>query len=774
MLSENLEAAFDYSQQLAIRCGNSVRTIEHLAVGLLAMDAEVRDFFESKKISSDHLSDILINFIKTELPASGSREPIDAEALGRVINRANFLINLAGRDIVHGLDIIDCMFPERDSFFGQILVSSLDLSREDVRRYHARIRKTEAESGNNDNASVAVPGAQIDSEAAKVPEELEMYLRYLNADAIAGRLGKLIGRQAEISRIFEILCRKKKSSVIIVGESGVGKTALAEGVALEIVMGRCPDNLKNSQIYAFDVSAAFAGTQFRGMFEERIKAVTNFMSRTSGGILIIDDDIDRLFKSSEDTPNSGAGIIKNDMARGNFKVIANAGYKVFNTVISKDAGFVRQFTKVDLPEPSIEDAVNIVKSCIADYEKHHAAEYPDDVIESAVKLCRKHIHDRRLPDIAFDVIDEMGAISKMRRNGGGGVIEKLTDEDARKVVSKLSGAMIDDGKESEADKYRTLQDKLKSKVFGQDQAIEAITSAVIMNKSGLDNDVRPIGSFLFAGPTGVGKTEIALQLARNLGMNLIRLDMSEFSLEHESTKLLGSAPGFVGHDEEGILTSQMRNHPSSVLLLDEIEKAHPRVYNIFLQIMDNGMVTDSHGVKVNFRDAIIIMTSNCGAADIAKGSIGFTADDTSIDQMAMINKHFTPEFRNRLDAIVWFNNLSRDHIEKVFWKMWGELDEKIAEKNVRASITDAAKEQIIKIGYDKNMGARPMRRALRDKVHKVLSREILFGQLLLGGEVSIDFADGEFKFSYVSLPASVEDPKLELNREKIRNKTVGE
>lgn len=749
--SEVLQKCVNRAMELAsTKFFSSIVSIDHLLYALLELDNEVISFFQGEGYDIAAVLDVIYDHIVTEYPRNqNTRNPKASPSFKRVLERAVFVAQYSNRTEIYGLDVLDAMFPERDSFVSLLLTQSLDIARAKVRKYCSKLH------GNKD-VSDAAAGESQQNEAsqqpaetpAAIPEGLENCLYNLNDLVMKGKIEQLIGRESDLQRIYEVLGRKKKNNVLITGETGVGKTALAEGVAWNIVHQKVPAFLKDFTVYSLDTVGVISGTQFRGDYEKRLKAVVAFIKGRENSILLI-DDVQQLFSTNSSDAATGASMIQADLVRGNLHCIATTSFKDYNKIFSKDPGFVRRFHKLDLAPPSESETFDILVKSRSQYEKFHGVSYPDKVLRKIIQMSEKYMYNRFLPDKVFDVVDDIGSYFRINRPHDSKDVHVVSQEDVGEAFARILKIPVNI-REDDTAVYRDLRQNLLKRIFGQDEAVSAVVDAVIMNRSGLDNATRPIGSFLFAGPTGVGKTEIVLQLANLLNMKLIRLDMSEYSSEFTVSKLLGSPPGYVGYSEGGILTNQVKNEPRSVVLFDELEKAHPSIYNVLLQIMDNGMVTDAIGVTVNFRNTIVVMTTNCGASEIERGSIGFTAGSSSFDSTSAIRQAFSPEFRNRLDAVVWFKNLSPDVVKMVFDKLWNELLAQLKEKNVEANISEAARIELIKRGYDRSMGARPMRRTIRNVIHRELSREILFGSLLYGGRVDIDYDGKEFTFNYVS------------------------
>ncbi len=758
MLSEKLEKAIQLATEIARnKFMNNIVSVDHLVYAILTVDDETRDFLKGLGVMVDSTMKYIEENIRSEYPVvdvSVIDVPRPSVSFKRVLERAVFVSQYSNRSEVYCLDVIDALFPERDSYITELIIEGLNISREEVRRYCSKLHrpaKNDKVPAGDASAEESFlqevdPKKSTQKDPAEVPEELSSFLSNLNSEVRLGHIDPLIGRAGELNRIYEVLGRRKKNNVIMVGEPGVGKTAIAEGIAWNIMHHQVPEFLSNATVYSLDLVSAIAGTQFRGDYEKRLKDVFQFVGSQKNAILFI-DEIQQLMKSNDNTETTtGATLVKGDLLRGNLHCVATTTYRDYNKLFAKDPAFARRFFKLDISQPSCEETLEILKQSKESYEVFHNVEYSEEVLLKIIRLSEKYMHNRFLPDKAFDVVDEIGSFYRINRKEKDPV-RKITIEDVGDAFTRILKMPVNLN-ETDADIYRNLRAHLKEKVFGQDEAVNAVVDAVTMNQSGLEDATRPVGSFLFAGPTGVGKTEIVLQLAKELKMNLIRLDMSEYSSEFTVSKLLGSPPGYVGYNEGGLLTGKVQDNPRSVVLFDELEKAHPSIYNVLLQLMDNGLVTDGAGTAVSFRNTIVVMTTNCGASDMEKNSIGFTASTDNFDSSAAIKRAFSPEFRNRLDAIVWFKNLSEDIVAQVFDKLWNELLIKLREKQVDATVTENARAELIRRGYDRVMGARPMRRTIRGVVGQRLSREIMFGELMFGGKVNIDFKDGEFTFAF--------------------------
>jgi ATP-dependent Clp protease ATP-binding subunit ClpA len=563
----------------------------------------------------------------------------------------------------------------------------------------------------------------------------------------------LIGRRAEIERTIQILCRRRKNNPLLVGEAGVGKTAIAEGLAKMIVDHEVPEVLAEAVIYALDLGSLVAGTKYRGDFEKRFKSILAQLKKETNVVLFI-DEIHTIIGAGAASGGvmDASNLIKPMLASGDLRCVGSTTYQEFRGIFEKDRALARRFQKIDVEEPSVEETVDILKGLKSRFEEHHDVEYTQESLRSAAELSDKYINDRHLPDKAIDVIDEAGANVRLQPQDQR---QKLIDvEDIENIVAKIARIPPKKVSTSDTESLRNLSRDLKMVVFGQDPAIEALASAIRMNRSGLVNEGRPIGSFLFAGPTGVGKTEITRQLARILGMELIRFDMSEYMERHTVSRLIGAPPGYVGFDQGGLLTEEINKHPHAVLLLDEIEKAHPDVFNLLLQVMDHGTLTDNNGRKADFRNVVIVMTTNAGAQEMSRSSIGFTTQDHTTDGMEAIKKIFSPEFRNRLDSIIQFSGLSQEHIAKVVDKFIFELEGQLQDKGVSLIVGEEARVWLAEKGYDPKMGARPMARVIKNEIKKPLAEELLFGRLASGGTVKVDVQDGKLEFEILAEPVT--------------------
>jgi ATP-dependent Clp protease ATP-binding subunit ClpA len=610
-----------------------------------------------------------------------------------------------------------------------------------------------------------VPGEEQDDEAHPEAEEpraddkegssaLDNFASNLNENARQGRIDPLIGRAAEVERTAQILCRRRKNNPLLVGEAGVGKTAIAEGLAKKIVDGEVPDVLADAVIYALDLGSLVAGTKYRGDFEKRLKAVLAELKRKPHAILFI-DEIHTIIGAGAASGGvmDASNLIKPVLASGDLRCIGSTTYQEFRGIFEKDRALTRRFQKIDVHEPSVEETIEILKGLKKRFEDHHQVSYTNPALRAAAELSAKYINDRHLPDKAIDVIDEAGANVQLKPAAKRK--KRIDVADVESIVAKIARIPPKKVSMSDTESLRNLDRDLKMVVYGQEEAIDALTSAIRMNRSGLGNEEKPIGSFLFTGPTGVGKTEVTRQLARILSMELIRFDMSEYMERHTVSRLIGAPPGYVGFDQGGLLTEEITKHPHSVLLLDEIEKAHPDVFNLLLQVMDHGTLTDNNGRKADFRNVVLVMTTNAGAEETSRRSIGFTEQDHSTDGMEALKRYFTPEFRNRLDAVVQFASLSETTIASVVDKFIFQLEEQLADKKVAIVVEPDAKAWIAEKGYDPKMGARPMARVIQNHIKKPLANELLFGELAGGGTVTVKLGDNdELAFTFDSEKAT--------------------
>jgi ATP-dependent Clp protease ATP-binding subunit ClpA len=648
----------------------------------------------------------------------------------RVLQRAVFHVQSSGKKEVTGANVLVAIFSEKQSQ-GVYFLNLQDVTRLDVVNYisHGAQQQLQGEG-----AETGEP--QLESEAEQDASPLELYTTNLNNRAIEGKIDPLIGRELEIERTVQILCRRRKNNPLYVGEAGVGKTALAEGLARMITEERVPEVLQDSTIYALDMGTLIAGTKYRGDFEKRLKGVIAEIQKDPGAVLFI-DEIHTVIGAGAASGGvmDASNLIKPVLANGEIRCIGSTTYSEYRGIFEKDHALARRFQKIDVPEPTIPETIAILNGLKSRFEEHHGIRYESAALEAAVELAARHINDRHLPDKAIDVMDEAGANLRLVPIANRG--EVVTVEMVENIVAKMARIPAKSVSASDRDALRTLERDLKLTIFGQDRAIEALGGAIKMSRSGLRDEEKPIGAFLFAGPTGVGKTEVTRQLAMLMGVELIRFDMSEYMEKHTVSRLIGAPPGYVGFDQGGLLTEAVTKNPHAVVLLDEIEKADPEVFNLLLQVMDHGKLTDNNGRKADFRNVILVMTTNAGAQEMSRASIGFTQQDNSTDGMEILKKKFSPEFRNRLDAIIQFDALEIDSIVRVVDKLVVELEAKLGNNNVTLELDDAAREWIAERGYDPKMGARPMARIIQEEIKRPLAEELLFGSLEEGGHVKI-------------------------------------
>lgn len=678
-------------------------------------------------------------------------QPEISLSLQRVIQRAAIHIQSSGKKSIQAINLLVAMFSEKESNATYFLEKQ-GVSRIDVVEKIAH--STDKPVNRNEESTTEAPGETFKREE-KYEKALNEYTTNLNELARKGKIDPIIGREDEIQRIIQILCRRRKNNPILVGDAGVGKTAIAEGLAKAIVEHKVPSLLSNTTVYSLDMASLLAGTKFRGDFEERLKLVLQALEKQNeeeGSILFI-DEIHTIIGAGATSGGSldASNLLKPALSRGQIRCMGSTTFDEYRKYFEKDQALNRRFQKVDVLEPSVEDSVKILLGLRSKFEEHHQVKYPDEVIRAAVELSHKHITDRKLPDKAIDVIDEVGAYLRLKEDAVPDTVVTLPDLEM--IVAKIARIPQKSISVNEKEKLRYLERDLKMMIYGQDEAIEKVSNALILSRSGLGHVDKPIANFLFTGPTGVGKTELAKQLAHIMGINFIRIDMSEFMEKHTVSKLIGAPPGYVGFDQGGILTDAIHKSPYSVLLLDEIEKAHPDVFNILLQVMDHGALADSNGRTSDFRNVILIMTSNAGAKEMEAGSIGLGgrergAEINTTKRDQAIKNFFTPEFRNRLDAVIGFNKLDIRNIEMIVSKFLMELENQLLDKKVEIEVTSAAKEWLSKNGYDEKLGARPIARLINDKIKKPLAHEILFGKLEKGGKVTVDVKNNELDFIF--------------------------
>jgi ATP-dependent Clp protease ATP-binding subunit ClpA len=695
----------------------------------------------------DDLRKSLTNFIKDNTPQVAGSDEVDTQpTLGfqRVIQRAIMHVQStgSGKKEVTGANVLVAIFGEKDSHAVYYLHQQ-GVTRLDVVNFIAHgIKKTDQAEPPKSSNDAPTEGEEASSDKNEKTSPLEQFTQNLNAAAKDGKIDPLIGRDHEVERVIQILCRRRKNNPLLVGEAGVGKTAIAEGLAWRITQKDVPEILADSNVYSLDMGALLAGTKYRGDFEQRLKGVLRSLKDKPNAILFI-DEIHTLIGAGAASGGTldASNLLKPALSSGQIKCIGATTFTEYRGIFEKDAALSRRFQKVDVVEPSITETVEILKGLKSRFEEHHNVKYANSALQAAAELSAKFINDRHLPDKAIDVIDEAGAFqriiaaSKRKKTIGKGEIEEIVAKIARIPPANVSN--------DDRSKLQTLERDLKSVVFGQDKALEVLASAVKMSRSGLGKSDKPIGSFLFSGPTGVGKTEAAKQLAYIMGIDLIRFDMSEYMERHAVSRLIGAPPGYVGFDQGGLLTEAVSKKPHCVLLLDEVEKAHPDIFNVMLQVMDHGTLTDNNGRKADFRNVIIIMTTNAGAETMNKATIGFTNPRAAGDEMADIKRLFTPEFRNRLDAIVSFKSLDEQIILRVVDKFLLQLETQLAEKKVEVTFTDKLRQHLAKKGFDPLMGARPMQRLIQDTIRRALADELLFGRLIDGGRLTVDLDESD-------------------------------
>jgi ATP-dependent Clp protease ATP-binding subunit ClpA len=738
MLSSELEFCLNDAFQHARDRRHEFMTVEHLLLALIDIP-KVHEILKACDADVGQLRRQLIEFIDEATPLMQIDDDSDVQpTLGfqRVLQRAVYHVQSSGKKEVTGANVLVAIFSEKQSQAVYFL-GLQEISRLDVVNYISHGMPQVPGDSPDDEQDPAV-----DAEGESGASALEKYATNLNQRAIEGKIDPLIGREIEIERTVQILCRRRKNNPLYVGDAGVGKTALAEGLARMIVEERVPDVLCDATIYALDMGTLIAGTKYRGDFEKRLKAVIKEVSDDPGAILFI-DEIHTVIGAGAASGGvmDASNLIKPVLANGEIRCIGSTTYAEYRGVFEKDHALARRFQKIDVPEPSLDETIAILKGLKSRFEEHHAVTYDNEALQAAAELASKHINDRRLPDKAIDVIDEAGANLRLQPVDTRG--DRVTVEMVENVVAKMARIPPKSVSASDKDALRTLERDLKLTIFGQDQAIEALSAAIKMSRSGLNEDEKPVGSFLFAGPTGVGKTEVTRQLAMVLGVELIRFDMSEYMERHTVSRLIGAPPGYVGFDQGGLLTEAVTKNPHAVVLLDEIEKAHPEVFNLLLQVMDHGTLTDNNGRKADFRNVALVMTTNAGAQEMSRASIGFMQQDHSSDGMAIIKKQFSPEFRNRLDAIIQFAPLDAHSIARVVDKLVVELESKLGSNDVTLELDDAARSWIAERGYDPKMGARPMARVIQEHIKRPLAEELLFGSLADGGHVRISVGEND-------------------------------
>jgi len=754
MLSSELEFCLNEAFRRAREQRHEFMTVEHLLLALLDVPASI-DILKACGVNLTTLRRELGEFIDETTPRLGDEDEQDVQpTLGfqRVLQRAVFHVQSSGRKEVTASNVLVAIFGEKQSH-AVYLLSLQDVSRLDVVNYisHGLTRAGEEPQEKPEVGEGNEPEKDADG------DPLEKYATNLNRLAADGKIDPLIGRELEIERTIEILCRRRKNNPLYVGEAGVGKTALAEGLALMIVEGRVPDVLNDCTIYALDMGTLVAGTKYRGDFEKRLKAVIGALRKNPGAILFI-DEIHTVIGAGAASGGvmDASNLIKPVLANGQLRCIGSTTYQEYRGIFEKDHALARRFQKIDVLEPSIAETVEILKGLQSRFEEHHGVRYAEDAIEAAADLSARHINDRHLPDKAIDVIDEAGASLRLQSPDPANAVVGV--ELIEKIVAKMARIPPKSVSASDKDLLKNLERTLKLVIYGQDTAVETLASAIKMARSGLRDENKPVGSFLFAGPTGVGKTEVTRQLAMALGIELVRFDMSEYMERHTVSRLIGAPPGYVGFDQGGLLTEAITKTPHCVLLLDEIEKAHPEVFNLLLQVMDHGTLTDNNGRKADFRNVIIVLTTNAGAQEMSRSSIGFTEQDHATDGMEAIRKQFSPEFRNRLDGIIEFQALDPKTISRVVDKLVVELEAQLQDKLVTLELDDDAREWIAAKGYDPKMGARPMARIIQEHIKRPLAEELLFGSLVGGGHIRVRLDAGADRLVLETEPLEAREP----------------
>ena len=742
MIAQELEVTLHMAFMDARQKRHEFISVEHLLLAMLD-NPSAAEVLRACGANLDTMREQLTKFIEDHTPKVGGEGEVDTQpTLGfqRVIQRAILHVQSSGKKEVTGANVLVAVFGEKDSHAVYFL-SQQGVTRLDIVNYisHGITKTPQSE-----------PAPRPDEPAEANPESpasspLDSFAQNLNAQALAGKIDPLIGREQELERVIQTLCRRRKNNPLLVGEAGVGKTAIAEGLARRIIEGEVPEILAQSTVYALDMGALLAGTKYRGDFEQRLKGVLKQLADNSKAILFI-DEIHTLIGAGAASGGTldASNLLKPALSSGNLRCIGATTYTEYRSIFEKDHALSRRFQKIDVPEPSVNETVAILRGLKSRFEDHHGVKYTSAALTTAAQLSARYINDRHLPDKAIDVIDEAGAAqrilpkSKQKRT--------ITPKEIEEIIAKIARIPPKTVSADDKNSLKTLDRDLKAVVYGQDAAIDALSTAIKMSRSGLGNPQKPIGNFLFSGPTGVGKTEVARQLAYVLGVELIRFDMSEYMERHAVSRLIGAPPGYVGFDQGGLLTEAINKHPYAVVLLDEIEKAHPDIFNVLLQVMDHGTLTDTNGRKADFRNVVLIMTTNAGAEMLNKATIGFSNSREAGDEMSEIKRMFTPEFRNRLDAIIPFAPLSEPVILQVVDKFLMQLEEQLHEKKVEAVFTDALKAYLAKHGFDPQMGARPMARLIQDTIRKALADELLFGKLAHGGRVTIDI-DAQDKVS---------------------------
>ncbi len=750
MLNKDLEISLNMAFRQAKDSRHEFMTVEHLLLALLDNPSAIQAL-SACGANLGKLRSQLHDFIGETTPVipTGENERETQPTLGfqRVLQRAVFHVQSSGKSEVNGSNVLVAIFSEQESQAAYFLKKS-DISRLDIVNYISHgIAKVE------DNAQ-SVNDA-VEQQSSEEPRTIENFAQNLNQEALKGNIDPLIGRSSELERTLQVLTRRRKNNPLFVGEAGVGKTAIAEGLANLIVSEQVPEFLQGATIYSLDLGALLAGTKYRGDFEKRFKSLLKDIQDEDKAILFI-DEIHTIIGAGAASGGmmDASNLIKPLLSAGKIRCIGSTTYQEFQSVFEKDRALARRFQKIDISEPSVDDTTKILHGLKDKYESHHGIRYTNKALRAAAQLSAKYINERFLPDKAIDVIDEAGAKQQLAAPSKRKKV--INNVDIESIVAKMARIPEKSVSASEKDNLKNIDRNLKLVVFGQDQAIEELTSVIRLSRAGLGQEEKPIGSFLFAGPTGVGKTEVTQQLAKQLGVELLRYDMSEYMEKHAVSRLIGAPPGYVGYEQGGLLTDAVLKHPHAVVLLDEIEKAHPDVFNILLQVMDHGTLTDNNGRKADFRNIIMVLTTNAGVLETTRQSIGFKQQDHSFDALKEINRTFSPEFRNRLDNIVWFNHLSDEVIQQVVDKFIVELQAQLDDKGVSLELTNEARKWLSRHGYDKNMGARPMARVIQEELKKPLANELLFGELVNGGIAKVCVAKDKLVLKFENKKELVE------------------
>ncbi|KAB0479632.1 ATP-dependent Clp protease ATP-binding subunit ClpA [Vibrio chagasii] len=755
MLNKELESSLNGAFARARDKRHEFMTVEHLLLALLENDA-AKEALQACQADLDALRNELDIFIDQTTPlipeSDETRETQPTLSFQRVLQRAVFHVQSSGRSEVTGANVLVAIFSEQESHAAYLLKKN-DISRLDIVNFISHGITKASNEGDSASSSDSFGGAE-NAEEANSEDRLENFATNLNEVAKQGNIDPLIGRDKELERTIQVLCRRRKNNPLLVGEAGVGKTAIAEGLAWRIVEGQVPEIIQSSVIYSLDIGSLLAGTKYRGDFEKRFKAILKQLEKEEDAILFI-DEIHTIIGAGAASGGQvdAANLIKPLLSSGKLRCIGSTTYQEYSSIFEKERALSRRFQKIDIVEPSLDDTTKILIGLKPKYEAHHEVRYTNKALRAAVELSAKYINERHLPDKAIDVIDEAGARSRLapasRRK------KTVSVADIESMVAKMARIPEKSVSSSDKDTLQKLDDRMKMLVFGQDSAIDVLSEAIKLTRAGLGADNKPVGSFLFAGPTGVGKTEVTVQLSKLMGIELLRFDMSEYGERHSVSRLIGAPPGYVGYDQGGLLTDAVIKNPHSVVLLDEIEKAHPDIFNLLLQVMDNGTLTDNNGRKADFRNVILVMTTNAGVAETEKKSIGLIQQDHAPDAMGEIKKVFTPEFRNRLDNIIWFNSLDPSVISQVVDKFIVELQVQLDARGVSLEVSEDARHWLADKGYDKTMGARPMGRVIQEKLKKPLANELLFGSLVDGGTVKVTLKKDELHFVYVGAKEEV-------------------